>query len=227
VDRFSFILTTTTHKTMKVILATILLSLFGLIGLFRQSNRSLSGLHLRASSTAAMTAELIDEEEPEDQRRALQASTRSVLILRIIINGKRPTVSASDLKKYIFDHQNSFKNQMFRCSAGALRIVPSKHGVVDIPLALSPNTNNQQALSTMSLLAAPRHLGVKDVRDAADHVIIVFPSQYVPNLIASGSLGGIASSYKDNLATSLSLAMHEVGHNLGLDHAGYNSKEVR
>lgn len=217
---------------MKVILATILLSLSGLIGLLRHSNRSLSGLHLRALSTATTELEVTqaDEEahdEQEFERRALKASTRSVLILRIVINGKRPSVSSNDLKEYIFNHKNSFKNQMFRCSAGALQFVPSKHGVVDIPLAISPNTNNNQALSTMSLLAAPRHLGVKDVRDAADYVILVFPSQFVPKLIASGSLGGIASSYKDNLATSLSLAMHEVGHNLGLDHAGYNSKEVR
>jgi hypothetical protein len=171
-------------------------------------NVRFSDTHRNATSIAmppaATTASL-------QHRRTQQ--TRTILILRIVNNGIGPTADGNAIRQYVFNDPNSLKFQMMRCSANAIIFNPAPYGsggVVDVAV--------QTAMSVTPLMEAAvnqaaRAVGVPDLRKAADHVMFIFPK--VNGYFAEGEAGNTYSFYNDELGLSLSVLLHEVGHNYG------------
>jgi hypothetical protein len=91
-------------------------------------------------------------------------------------------------------------------------------GIVDVPV--SARSNDLQGLIQQSQLVAPQYIPQAggNLYNAAQHVMFVLPP--LGGYVAEAEIGGKYSWYNDVLATSISVIMHEVGHNFGLDHAG-------
>jgi hypothetical protein len=170
-------------------------------------NVRFSDTHRNATSIAippATTASL--------QRRRTQQA-RTILILRIVNNGVGPTADGNAIRQYVFNDPNSLKFQMMRCSANAIIFNPAPYGsggVVDVLV--------QTAMSVIPLMEAAvnqgaRAVGVPDLRNAADHVMFIFPK--VNGYFAEGEVGNTYSFYNDELGLSLTVLMHEAGHNFG------------
>lgn len=159
------------------------------------------------------------------QRALFTSSTsRSILVLRVINDGKAPTVSSSDLKRYLFTDQNSLDSQMKRCSADALGFYAShlgSGGVADVQV----NTNYEaQSMINAAIRDGARAVGVSNLRTAADHVMFVLPELH-DAYFATAEVGNVFSFFNNEKAVSLSVLMHELGHNLNLHHAGINGDE--
>jgi hypothetical protein len=170
-------------------------------------NVRFSDTHRNATSIAippATTASL--------QRRRTQQA-RTILILRIVNNGVGPTADGNAIRQYVFNDPNSLKFQMMRCSANAIIFNPAPYGsggVVDVAV--------QTAMSVIPLMEAAvnqaaRFVGVPDLRNAADHVMFIFPK--VNGYFAEAEAGNTYSFYNDELGLSLTVLMHELGHNHG------------
>lgn len=64
------------------------------------------------------------------------------------------------------------------------------------------------------------------LRHQADHVIMILPTSYPDtSFVGTADVNSSLSSFAATWITSLSSAMHELGHNLGLQHSGTNNDE--
>lgn len=166
------------------------------------------------------------------QHRNLQTTTRTVLILRIISPSLgEPSVSASQLYESVFSGNASLKYQLAKCSAGLLQLNPTAYGVLNVEVA---NANQNTAFADLVAMSQQSALGYvssgyTDIRQAADHVMLVLPhiSNFVANadIVPLGSQQHAISTYNDQVAAALSVLEHEIAHNLGLVHAWYNGNE--
>ena len=182
--------------------------------------RSLQNLDYVEDHPAIITG---DAQNATGYHRGLLTSSRSILVLRITNGSRSPSVSASTLKQYLFTHANSLNSQMKRCSANALSFYPSRYGnggVVDIRVDTS---HTSQPIINAALRDGAAAVGVGNLRLAADHVILVLPE--VSNYFATAEVGNVFSFFNNENAASLSVLMHEIGHNLNLHHAGLNGDE--
>lgn len=75
-----------------------------------------------------------------------------------------------------------------------------------------------------ALHSGQRYTG--QLRQVANHVVVVLPADFVSSIageqpfLAKGEIDNVLSVYAVTYATSLSAYLHELGHNLGLRHAG-------
>jgi hypothetical protein len=176
------------------------------------------------SSGSALAASLRGNEREVQETTKSDAVTsrrRSVLILRVIVNGESPTVSKSDLHTFAFTHENSLKNQMHRCSHGNVILVPSKYGgVIDVPINISDNTKSTSHVYSTAQNAAIQLIdpSLSNIRHAAHHFAVVVPANDADSgFIGWGEIGSGGSAFNDDWGTSLSLLMHEV-RNIVRDH---------
>mmetsp|Transcript_16814 Transcript_16814/g.34632 ORF Transcript_16814/g.34632 Transcript_16814/m.34632 type:complete len:107 (+) Transcript_16814:1-321(+) len=64
-----------------------------------------------------------------------------------------------------------------------------------------------------------------DLRDQFDLVLFAMPPGIVPEFSAYAYVGSPFSYYTDDNIENTMVTMHEVGHNLGLQHSGEGSEE--
>jgi Gametolysin peptidase M11 len=158
------------------------------------------------------------------------SSSRTVLVLRVIVsNIGSPTVSNDELYLRVFSDGSSLKHQMARCSAGALQLNPTNYGVMDVYVPADWGTGRQDivALAEAATLATIGG-GYTNVRQIADHIMFVLPNMndgFVGSAEMCPNHSAGTSTYGDVNAASLTVLMHEIGHNLGLKHAASGGDE--
>jgi hypothetical protein len=159
---------------------------------------------------------------------------KELLVIRIEANDSSTTSSETQLFHNIFDDDINLSKQINSCSHGKLTMKP----------AIGQNINN--GITTIELDAVRGRSTVQlveQIKDAApslfgralnsfDHVMMCMPygtrfvkpdgkaidswHAYVPGAF---EYTNFLSVYNDQWCSSTSAAMHELGHNLGLDHA--------
>jgi hypothetical protein len=167
---------------------------------------------------------------PSSFRHLQSSSSRTVLVLRVIVsNIGSPTVSNDELYLRVFSDGSSLKHQMARCSAGALQLNPTNYGVMDVYVHADWGTGRQDivALAEAATLATIGG-GYTNVRQIADHIMFVLPNMndgFVGSAEMCPNFSAGTSTYGDGNAASLTVLMHEFGHNLGLKHAASGGDE--
>jgi hypothetical protein len=149
-----------------------------------------------------------------------------VLVVYIEAADAVPTPSAQDIYLSVFENEVSLKWQYYHCSNEQLKLEPTELNVLTVKLDLKVAKNDQIAMVNAAEQAAVS--AIQDVtgdstfgnsRQYADLVLYVVPPG-TGNWLAYASLGGGMSVYNDLWGLYLAAQAHEVGHNLGLRHAG-------
>jgi hypothetical protein len=161
--------------------------------------------------------------------RHLQGS-RTILPLRVTVSGiGAPSVSKDEIYLRVFSDGNSFKHQMARCSAGVLQFNPTNWGVMDVYVNANRGTSRADIISRASSAALSSvGNGYTDVRQIAHHVMFIMPDMndgYVGSAEVCNVGLSCTSQFGDKHGVSLTVLMHELGHNLGLKHAAGSGSE--
>jgi Gametolysin peptidase M11 len=136
----------------------------------------------------------------------------------------------------------SVSQQMLLCSAGALTFYPLSHSngfIWEVILSSSVDdvsdtgqwieaAANQLLTDGVINKVEDAYDGKDSLRAVADHVIMVLPSSFPDQeYAASAEVNHTISIFSSLLTFSLSMYMHELGHNLNLEHSGgIDNKEV-
>jgi hypothetical protein len=96
-------------------------------------------------------------------------------------------------------------------------------GVVEIRMAANPNGLSKATMENYANDAAGFVFG--DLQEQFNLVMFIMPIGITPVFAAYAYIGGGSSYYHNDSISNILIQMHEVGHNLGLHHAGYGSEE--
>ena len=173
---------------------------------------------------------------------------RSVLVVRVSGTNESPVETVEQLAGAVFGLgsqalNNSMRAQYGRCSFSRLDFRPASgndnmyNGVVDIQLGYSLRGSGASQVVRDAIRSVRGLLGLASPLKANfDHVMfcvargttLVLPGELNPNpnWVAHAELTGWRSFYNSDWCDSLSLLMHEIGHNLGLSHSGTDSYGV-
>ena len=164
-----------------------------------------------------------------EMSRNLQSS-RTILALRVTVSGiGAPSVSTDEIYLRLFSDGNSFKHQMARCSGGAFQVNPTNWGIMEVYVNANWGTSRGDIISqaTSTALSSIGN-GYTDIRQAANHVMFIMPNMndgYVGSAEVCNAGLSCTSQFGDVHGTSLTVLMHELGHNLGLKHASASGSE--
>jgi len=180
-----------------------------------------------------------EEEEGQPRRRDLEAieGERTMLIVRVSANDKQPANSAQELSNSFFsmaDNQQSFKKRYSLCSFGKLEFVPAQgdhinHGILDVNLGQNIDNLSIHSLLNVITSAARTKLGYK-LPGNFGHAVYIVPegTTYGTNgpkgWMAFAYIGAYLSVFNGRNALWLSHQVHEIGHNLGLQHSSHNGE---
>eukprot|EP00536_Pseudo-nitzschia_multiseries_P003495 jgi/Psemu1/7912/gm1.7912_g len=171
---------------------------------------------------------------------------KELLVIRIEAQDSSTTLSESDLRRDIFESEVNLPNQYEACSRGKLKFKPAQgtninNGVATIQL--------DKVVGKMGYTSNDGSV-VKEIESKAlslfgrafrqfDQVMICMPpgvtvvnpqgavtDKYTAFVPGDKPYAFFLSIYNDEWCTSLSAGMHEVGHNLGLNHAGENMNGI-
>mmetsp|Transcript_11603 Transcript_11603/g.17846 ORF Transcript_11603/g.17846 Transcript_11603/m.17846 type:complete len:930 (+) Transcript_11603:317-3106(+) len=182
----------------------------------------------------------------EGSRRFLQsdATTKSwtrgekkLLVVRLQSQDSTVTLSSEKLSGLIFGlgpHAEPVNvlSQFGDCSRGALTMVPAQgdgivNGVANIFLnATIVGVNPVGYQNQIEALVSDQLAGGGKVEDSYDHVIYCLPKggKMIRGYVAVAYYYNHRSFYDDEWCGRLSVLMHEIGHNIGLQHSGRVNK---
>ena len=142
------------------------------------------------------------------QKRKLSAppleGDLSVIILRITATDAEPTDSAETLYNLTFLSEVSLRSQLYKCSAGKVRLAPTEYGVMEVAVNVSATGNSQYTIINAAYQSA-LHLiptGVQDIRSLADFVMLVLPPG-TGNWAAFGAIPGQQTAYNDKYVKAI------------------------
>jgi Gametolysin peptidase M11 len=192
---------------------------------------NLVSVHSHGNSIASTVSQHQGGNNDADHRSLVQATTRTVVVFRLYSPTiGTPTVTNSELSKRIFTDTNSLTNHMARCSGGQQQLTPTTYGVVDVYLDGVAKGASRSEVVNAAKKAVLNHVSSRytDFRQIANHIIFVVPDNG-DGFVASAEIATqgqpAAGTYRDTMAASISVLMHEIGHNLGLNHATWNGAE--
>jgi len=177
----------------------------------------------------------------EHRKLARKFGKKTALVIRVESYDGAPKYSNSELFRLTFENDVSLQEQLKKCSFGSFQINPTAFGVLDVFIdknstGRSPGavTNDSQkaALERVNMLNARAGEEVfDDIRDVADFILYVLPRGTTENnernWLASAPVYGVQSMYNDRWGGRVSTVIHEIGHNLGMDHANQGGEEYR
>jgi len=173
----------------------------------------------------------------ENRRRQLVQTTgnRTVLIVRVTAPGSAQSNTRASLANAAFGsggQQNSFAAQYSACSARKLQFVAASgfesmitNGVIDLALPAPVNGIYTSSLANDMISSIKNTLGVTNLGTTFSNIMFCMPIGTISrannstNWVSSTTILGQYSYYNQNFCTSLSAKMHEIGHNLGLQHS--------
>jgi len=172
--------------------------------------------------------------ERRNRNLAESAGTLRTLVVRVKdVGGAAQSLSVPQIYKDVYDDKVCLKSQMNKCSHGAVTIEPSPegstkvgkntyNGIVEIDVGIEAAGANYMDLQSEAINAVWAEFGNFD-----DFDLIMF-AQAPGSVNYSGSTGWLAyafvngwlSVYNEGWMGPVSAQMHEVGHNIGLQHSG-------
>lgn len=172
-------------------------------------------------------------EEEEDSELTTQVHSQ---LQEVLFDGNSTTFSITTPSgQEVTSIGVSVSQQMQLCSAGALLFYPLSHPngyIWDVILSSSvddvSDTGQWIEAAANQLLTDGIFDAVEDAYDAkdslravADHVVVVLPPSFPDQeYAASAEVNHTISIFSSLLTFSLSMYMHELGHNLNLQHSG-------
>jgi hypothetical protein len=180
---------------------------------------------------------LEDDDDPEDTSTTESIHTQ---LNSILFNGNTTYMTITAPNGQVFNTTGiSVQEQMIRCSLGTVVLSPlSNHNnghIWDIIVSSSSVTDRSDRSQWISAVANTAYtLGyltndennendrTPGLRMMADHVIVILPPNYSnqDEFVASAEVNNTISVFLSTVTTSLSMYMHELGHNIGLQHSG-------
>lgn len=164
--------------------------------------------------------------------RKLVASTGDLptLMVRVVDSmGNGPDYSLSQLVDDVFDDESCLKTQMEACSYDQLRIHPYQdeivsNGVHEITVPMDALAVSHGAFQNAMFEEFEATLGS---RDDPKFGLIMFciPPTNDESFMAVGWVNGKTTIYSHDSCGQVSAQMHEVGHNLNLEHSGEGDNE--
>jgi len=161
---------------------------------------------------------------------------RSVLAVRIKTLDSYSSMTEQALSNAVFGGNGdlvNLKSQYSSCSQGKLDMVKTpdrqgitssiKDGVVTVHVNL-PAAAGDLYVSNAVTLELARQFSLSAITQLADHIMYCQPPG-VNSGIAHALINGYYSTYDDIWCAAVSAQMHEIGHNLGLDHSGADGNE--
>jgi hypothetical protein len=177
-----------------------------------------------------------NQEENERRDLAVVAGDRTILVVRVIADDKSTTASEADLASYVFDDSVNVATQYKACSHGKLNFKKASNraltgnngggdtgisnGVTTVRVRMSTNRGDS-AMRNAITSALNQNFGRSSPTQLADHVMYCLPAGTLDG-IAYAYLNSWNSVYSNENCRSVSIQMHEIGHNLNLGHANEN-----
>jgi hypothetical protein len=150
-----------------------------------------------------------------------RGSKRTVM-LRIRGWDAEPDFSLRQLESFLYTHESSARRQLERCSQGVMTLDASRFGVLDVPIA--SNIDGLTNMEVMNLAEAYvnevllRNVAdVESIRSWADLLLFVVPPG-TGGWAAFATVSGKQSVYNNQWGGYLGGLLHELGHNMGMDH---------
>mmetsp|Transcript_26375 Transcript_26375/g.56577 ORF Transcript_26375/g.56577 Transcript_26375/m.56577 type:complete len:736 (+) Transcript_26375:400-2607(+) len=177
--------------------------------------------------------DVADANKSRRSRKLKTSGTMKTLIIRIVGAGVQPRASLAELQTQIYGSELSLKTQMEKCSHGQLIIEPFRgygrgyfqqelrSGIIELRISTNPWGQSDKRMENDANAAASYVLG--DLASQFDLVMFAMPPGIYPHFAAYAYIGTPFSYYSSENIENLLIQMHEVGHNLGLQHAGEGS----
>jgi Gametolysin peptidase M11 len=148
---------------------------------------------------------------------------KTIAIVRISAPGSPNRFPKARLEKVWFGSDRSFQTQMTACSFGQLNWRSA--GVHDVRLVQNVSTFASREEMQLAVERQLRNQTGGSMTELADKVVFCYPKNSPGEWLASASLHGWRAMFNDGWCGSLSAAMHEIGHTVGLLHSGKSDTE--
>jgi hypothetical protein len=185
--------------------------------------------------------------DPRGRRMAETTGVKKMLAVRVIANDASTSASEAEISDSWYGNGNdpvNLKSQYSACSFGKLTVDPFNgttttgaivsNGATTVTINMTASRFNHEIIQDAVIVALEAQLG--DLPAQFDHVMLCLPpgtSNVDPQEGDSESASWRSyakgdhwlSVYNDMWCTSTSNQMHEIGHNLNLDHSGQGADE--
>jgi len=202
------------------------------------SSQTVGGLRFSEAVDFGTTREDQRPGQPSGRQLTSPTGTLNTLVVRVNANDNSPP-PAADLSEDIFGDDYCLKSQYNQCSYGKLQIqeyipgtisnVPTAAnapGVIDIYVDANAEGTNHETIQDLANAALQAKLGTTNPGSIFDLVLFCMPPGD-SDWLAYAYIGRWDSYYNDDWCQSVTSQMHEVGHNIGLDHSGeYFGKDL-
>jgi Gametolysin peptidase M11 len=156
----------------------------------------------------------------------LAIGDRTVLAVSVVANDASTTSSIEQIANFTFGTGGDPVNlvsQYSACSYNKLRFVPTTdsrttNGVYKVAINMSVIGVGDIPVENAIISALTTQFGV--LSSKFNHVMICFPPGTSGSWIAYGYYNHYLTLFNDQMCNFVSVQMHEIGHNLNLDHSG-------
>lgn len=126
----------------------------------------------------------------------------TLLPIRIITRDSEPDFSADRLHELLFDDEVSLNKQMRQCSFGKLGFLPTKYGVLEVPVDLDASGNLYNVISNAADIASLDLVteDVDNIRDVADLIMFIVPPGTLGGWAAYGNVNGVGTVFNNRWA---------------------------
>ncbi|KAL7447953.1 hypothetical protein ACHAWC_000232, partial [Mediolabrus comicus] len=186
---------------------------------------------LYASDVHSITYEDYVPQHDHGRRLAVSTGTKAMLAIRVIAADATTSASLAVIGDDWFGTSGdtvNLKSQYSACSYGALECNPASkttstgvavtNGVHELTISNSVTGVDKGVVEAAVVVAGYSDLG--SMRNQFDHVMLCLPPGTLGNWIGYAYVNHYLSVYNDDWCNNVSIQMHEIGHNLNLDHSG-------